>query len=135
MKILEIDLDKLPRNEKESEMVAKGLSKGLPVMMTPSNSLDTIDPSKGEVVPIGWMTDGVYLWPMSYKYYVLNYNISLPDEIRNYFLRNVNKAELTEKEAKEASKEAMKIFKSISSKGTMTKPPENSRPFEGKWAS
>ncbi|MFF4652534.1 hypothetical protein [Streptomyces sp. NPDC001380] len=67
-----------------------------PTLMVTSNVHDPLDLSKGMAVPFGVATDGVWVWPLYWGYFVREYGIAVPDEfITHARARGFHPPELT----------------------------------------
>lgn len=59
--------------------LAAYLRAGTPILSTTSTDLDRIDPSRGQVVPLSFRTDGTWIWTDTVTYYLEEHRIR-PDE-------------------------------------------------------
>ncbi|WP_157762205.1 hypothetical protein [Nocardia yamanashiensis] len=53
-------------------------------MGTSSRSADVVDPGRGHVVPMFYMTDGEWIWPDAIAYYLTEHNIPIETDFLNY---------------------------------------------------
>lgn len=65
----------------DSAQVLQYLDAGTIVIMAAGKTVDEVDP-KGTLplVPIGWSTDGEYIWPLALEYYLERYSIGFKKE-------------------------------------------------------
>jgi hypothetical protein len=63
----------------EREVVLEYLERGQPLVTAEQTETDKLDPSKGDVVPGGWRTDGRWVWPEAVAYYLRVHGVA-PDE-------------------------------------------------------
>lgn len=81
-----LDGDRLelrPELERCGDQQLKGrilgfLAGGGLVMRAPALREDRLDPSRRAVVPLGYLSDGEWIWPLELSYYLERYDI-LPD--------------------------------------------------------
>ncbi|MET7461657.1 hypothetical protein [Nonomuraea sp. NPDC005501] len=59
--------------------LAAYLRAGTPVLSTTGTDIDRIDPSRGQVVPLSFRTDGTWIWTDTVTYYLEEHQIR-PDE-------------------------------------------------------
>ncbi|MER5387733.1 hypothetical protein [Saccharopolyspora sp. NPDC002686] len=84
-------LDDHPRltEPADREHVLAHLRAGQVLVSTDTTMIDVVQPGRGSVVPIGFRTDGVWLWPEAIAYYLEEYGLA-PDE---RFLAHIRTAE------------------------------------------
>jgi hypothetical protein len=63
----------------ERDVVLDHLERGLRLVAAERTETDELDPSKGDVVPGGWRTDGRWVWPEAVAYYLRVHGVA-PDE-------------------------------------------------------
>jgi hypothetical protein len=68
-----------PLTSPESDVVLDYLERGQPLVTAEQAGTNELDPSKGDVVPGGWRTDGRWVWPEAVGYYLRVHGIA-PDE-------------------------------------------------------
>jgi hypothetical protein len=56
--------------------VAAYLRAGTPVLVTPMLARDVVEPERGGVVPMGFRTDGEWIWTDTVSYYLEEHGIS-----------------------------------------------------------
>jgi hypothetical protein len=62
----------------ERDRIAGYLQAGAPVMTTPGLLDDVVEPARGRVVPMSYLTDGTWIWSAALHYYTQKYGIA-PD--------------------------------------------------------
>ena len=65
----------------DQKLVAAYLEAGSTLIVAAGLDLDELDPSCGEVVPIGVASDGTLAWSIGLSYYVRNHGVVPPDEL------------------------------------------------------
>ncbi|MET8546688.1 hypothetical protein ABZW03_39650 [Kitasatospora sp. NPDC004799] len=60
----------------EREAVARYLRAGAPVLLTPMLMDDVVDPGRRGVVPMGFRTDGRWIWTDTVTYYLDEYGLA-----------------------------------------------------------
>ena len=60
--------------------VLEYLKKGRVIAIASGLENDKKDPSKGNVVNIGIVTDGVWVWPLALNYYIEQYHLGIEEE-------------------------------------------------------
>ncbi|WP_157879863.1 hypothetical protein [Streptomyces natalensis] len=80
------------------EPLAKYLS-GSYSLLAAGNVRDPMNAEKGAVVPFGYCTDGEWVWPAYWGYFVQEYGVKLPDEFIEHARRhNFTPVALSEEE-------------------------------------
>ncbi|MEU7433435.1 hypothetical protein AB0B07_21785 [Streptomyces sioyaensis] len=92
------------------EPLAKYLS-GSYSLLAAGNVQDPMSVEKGAVVPFGYCTDGEWVWPAYWGYFVQQYGVQLPDEfIEHARRRNFTPATLSDEELDRAEEEFEEQF-------------------------
>ncbi|WP_194898527.1 hypothetical protein [Catenulispora pinisilvae] len=52
------------------------LAAGTPLLMTTASEPDFVEPARGEVVPMGFRTDGTWVWNDALTYYLSEYGFA-----------------------------------------------------------
>jgi hypothetical protein len=81
------DHERLPAGEERDRLLAY-LSKAPAALATASLDVDRVDPAEGRVVPMGFRTDGVWLWSEELTYYLDRYGYAPPVELRRHIAGN-----------------------------------------------
>ncbi|MGA5265301.1 hypothetical protein NCG97_09770 [Streptomyces lydicamycinicus] len=80
-------------------------------LLAAGNIQDPINPGKGVVVPFGYCTDGEWVWPSYWGYFVREYGVQLPDEFIDHVQgRNFAPAVLSDEELDKAEEEFEEQF-------------------------
>ncbi|MGK5530597.1 hypothetical protein [Streptomyces sp. URMC 129] len=80
--------DRLDRLDPELRgLLSVYLLESTPLIAT-GNVPDPLDESRGNVVPFGMATDGEWVWPLCWGYFVREYGVEVPEE----FLEHVRAA-------------------------------------------
>src|SRR3954452_7181011 len=75
------DHERLPAGEERDRLLA--YLRGAPAAMaTAARDVDRVDPAEGRVVPMGFRTDGVWLWSEELTYYLDRYGFAPPEGLR-----------------------------------------------------
>jgi hypothetical protein len=61
----------------EANEFLRYLNQGAPALTTMARMYDVVDPSKGEVVPLSFSTDGDWVWSHGSAYYLKEYGLAL----------------------------------------------------------
>lgn len=73
---------------KQKREVMKYLVSGAIVLATDACLVDNLDPKKPKVVPVGYLTDGKYIWPNEMIYYLDRYDILPPKWFLDHISEN-----------------------------------------------
>jgi hypothetical protein len=73
-----VDVDGTARLDEPEERarVAGFLHGGEAIVVSPGCSEDRLDPERGEVVPLGFVTDGTWIWSFALEYYVTEHGVT-----------------------------------------------------------
>jgi len=87
------------------DALAQYLRAGEPLMTT-GNVTDPLDETKGQSVPFGFCTDGSWVWPTYWEYFVREYGVDVPEEFINHAqVNNFQPVELSEEALDHAEEE------------------------------
>jgi hypothetical protein len=78
--------DHLRLDPAERDRVVGYLRSGVGVMITTALDTDQLDPSRGEVVPVSFRTDGVWVWSDEVAYYVETYGLAPEPELYRHIV-------------------------------------------------
>jgi len=73
------DAPERPLSPPERDVVLDYLERGPRLVTAEQTETDELDPSKGDVVPGGWRTDGRWVWPEAVAYYLRVHGVA-PEE-------------------------------------------------------
>ncbi|MFI6845119.1 hypothetical protein OG535_06160 [Kitasatospora sp. NBC_00085] len=74
----------------EREAVARYLSAGTPVLLTPMLMDDVVDQERRGVVPMGYRTDGQWIWTDTVTYYLDEYGLAPEPGLLRHVLSRVD---------------------------------------------
>jgi hypothetical protein len=91
MELVQFDIAILPEEKAEitrndKDCIVEYMSSAPSILRGPGFLKDELNPTAGRVVPIGFSSDGIWVWPSAALYYFDRYGVRLPKRFTDHVL-------------------------------------------------